>query len=56
LTITPTPDNGLQKAFQIMADKIVAVRRNKIREGIGFIDEEAMIRLNRLLNSRQLWS
>jgi len=49
LTITPSPDNGLQKASQIMVDKIVAIRRDKIRKGIGFLDEEAMIRLNRSL-------
>ena len=49
LTITPSPDNGLQKTSQIMVDKIVAVRRDKIREGIGYLDEEVMIRLNRSL-------
>jgi mRNA interferase MazF len=47
LTITPSPDNGLQKTSQIMVDKIVAVRRDKIRERIGCLDEEVMIRLNR---------
>ena len=49
LTITPSPENGLQKTSQIMVDKIVAVRRDKIREGIGCLDEEVMIRLNRSL-------
>jgi mRNA interferase MazF len=49
LTITPSPDNGLQKTSQIMVDKIVAVRRDKIRERIGCLDEELMIRLNRSL-------
>lgn len=49
LTITPSPDNGLQKTSQIMVDKIVAVHRDKIREGIGYLDEEVMIRLNRSL-------
>lgn len=49
LTITPSPDNGLQKTSQIMVDKIVAVRRDKIRERIGCLDEEVMIRLNRSL-------
>ena len=49
LTITPSPDNGLQKTSQIMVDKIVAVRKDKIRERIGFLDEEVMIRLNRSL-------
>ena len=49
LTITPSPDNGLQKTSQIMVDKIVAVRRDKIRERIGCLDEEVTIRLNRSL-------
>ena len=49
LTITPSPDNGLQKTSQIMVDKIVAVRRDKIRERIGCLDEELLIRLNRSL-------
>jgi mRNA interferase MazF len=49
LTIKPSPNNGLQKTSQIMVDKIVAVRRDKIRDGIGILDEELMIRLNRTL-------
>ena len=49
LTIEPSPANGLEKTSQIMVDKIVAVRRDKIREGIGILDEELVIRLNRSL-------
>jgi mRNA interferase MazF len=49
LTITPSPDTGLHKTSQIMVDKIVAVRRDKIRERIGCINKEVMIRLNRSL-------
>ena len=49
LTIEPSSSNGLQKTSQIMVDKIVVVRRDKIRDGIGILDEELMIRLNRSL-------
>ncbi len=49
LTIEPSPDNGLRKTSQIMVDKIVAVRRDRIREAIGKLDEELMIRLKRSL-------
>jgi mRNA interferase MazF len=49
LTIEPSSDNGLNKISQIMVDKIVAVRRDKIRESIGKIDEKRMIRLERSL-------
>ena len=49
LTIEPSPDKGLQKTSQIMVDKIVAVRRDKIREKIGKLDDKLMIRLERSL-------
>jgi len=49
LSIKPSPDNGLQKISQIMVDKIVAVRRDKVRQVIGRIDEALIIRLNRSL-------
>jgi len=49
LTIEPSPDGGLQNTSQIMVDKIVAVRRDKFREGIGSLDEALKIRLNRYL-------
>jgi len=52
LTIEPSSDNGLQKTSQIMVDKIVAVRRDKIREGIGNLDEKQMLRLE---SSMALW-
>jgi len=52
ITIEPSSDNGLQKTSQIMVDKIVAVRRDKIREGIGKLDERLMIRLQ---SSLALW-
>lgn len=49
LTIEPSSDNGLQKTSQIMVDKILAVRKDRIRKGIGKIDEKLMIRLGRSL-------
>ena len=49
LPIEPSEDNGLQKTSQIMVDKIVAVRRDKIREPIGRLDDKTMIRLERSL-------
>jgi len=47
LTVEPSSDNGLQKTSQVMVDKIVAVRRDKIRKIIGALDEKQMIRLQR---------
>ncbi len=49
LTVEPSPENGLQKISQIMVDKIVAVRRDKIQDAVGVIDEDLMIRVNRSL-------
>jgi mRNA interferase MazF len=49
LTIEPSAHNGLRKTSQIMVDKIVAVRRDRIRDAIGELDEEMMIRLKRSL-------
>ena len=49
LTIEPSCDNGLEKTSQIMVDKIVALRKDKIRQTIGKIEDELMIRLNRSL-------
>ncbi|MFZ1985822.1 MAG: type II toxin-antitoxin system PemK/MazF family toxin [Desulfatitalea sp.] len=49
LTVEPSADNGLQKVSQIMVDKLVALRRDKVRQVIGKLDDELMIRLNRSL-------
>ena len=49
LTIVPSSGNGLKETSHIMVDKIVAVRKEKIRNGMGILDEELMIRLNRSL-------
>ncbi len=49
LTIQPSPGNGLQKISQVMVDKLVAVRRDKIGQVIGTLDDELLIRLNRSL-------
>lgn len=49
ITVHPSERNGLQASSQIMVDKIVAIRREKIRTRIGVLDEEAMLRVNRSL-------
>ena len=49
LTIRPTRANGLQKESQIMVDKAMAVRRDKVGEPFGNIDDETMIAVNRSL-------
>jgi mRNA interferase MazF len=49
LTVEASPRNGLQQRSQIMADKLVTVRREKIGARIGALEEETMLGLSRAL-------
>ena len=49
MTVEPTKRNGLQKPSQIMVDKIMTVRRDKIGEPFGHLDPSEMVALDRLL-------
>lgn len=49
LPVEPSSDNGLNKKSQIMVDKIVAVRKDKVRDKIGCLDKSTMLELNRAL-------
>jgi len=49
IQIEPTPANGLRKTSQIMIDKTVTVRREKIGSVIGHISEEALFTVHRAL-------
>jgi mRNA interferase MazF len=47
--VEPTPANGLRFRSQIVTDKIVAVRRDRIRSAIGRLDTATGERLDRAL-------
>jgi mRNA interferase MazF len=49
ITIQPSYENGLDVVSQIMVDKIVALKRDRIRARVGSLDEDARLRLNRSL-------
>ena len=49
LEVTPSPENRLEKSCQIMVDKTTTVRQDKVRQVIGRLDEDSMIRVNRSL-------
>lgn len=49
ITIEPNKDNGLTKQSQIMIDKVTALKRERIVQNIGHIDDDSMIKLNRSL-------
>jgi mRNA interferase MazF len=49
VVIDPTPENGLRFASQVMADKPVTVRRERIGQKIGRLGNQDMARLNAAL-------
>ena len=49
ITVQPNVENGLQKPSQIMLDKTMTVKRDKIGQAIGRIDADAMVETERCL-------
>ncbi len=47
--VEPSPENGLRKPSQIMVDKIMTVRRDKLGASFGRLDDETMVAVNRAL-------
>jgi len=42
-TLRPTSENGLRKPSQVMIDKVMTVRRDKLGQPFGRLDEETML-------------
>lgn len=49
LTVEPTASNGLRKPSQIMIDKIMTVKRDRLGDAIGKLDDETMLAVSRSL-------
>jgi mRNA interferase MazF len=49
ITIEPSSTNGLRSVSQVMADKVVSVRRARLGVRIGVLDRETMARIGRAL-------
>ena len=49
ITVQPSGENGLQKPSQIMVDKAMTVKRDKLGQAFGHIDTDAMIEVERCL-------
>jgi mRNA interferase MazF len=49
LTIQPTAENGLRKVSQLMVDKTMSVRRDRIGPRFGRVDAETMLSMTRSL-------
>jgi len=48
-TIEAKPSNGLRLRSQIMTDKMIALRRDRVRSVIGHLDSETTQQLDRAL-------
>lgn len=49
ITIEPSTENGEQKSSQVMLDKAVTVKRDKIGTPFGHIDANVMVEVDRCL-------
>lgn len=49
VTVEPTPGNGLRKPSQIMVDKAMSIKRGRIGQHFGRLDEETLLSVNRSL-------
>ena len=49
LSVEPSSDNGLHNASQIMLDKPVTIKADKIGPAFGHLDDAVMVSVNRSL-------
>jgi mRNA interferase MazF len=49
ITLEPTADNGLKKPSQIMVDKVISVRTDRVGKTIGRVGDDTMIGVGRAL-------
>lgn len=49
ITVQPSEGNGLQKPSQVMVDKVMTVKRDKLGQAFGRIDSDAMVEVERCL-------
>jgi mRNA interferase MazF len=49
ITVQPSAENGLQKPSQVMVDKAMTVKRDKVGQAFGRINADAMVEVERCL-------
>ena len=49
ITVQPNAKNGLQKTSQVMVDKAMTVKRDKVGAAFGQIDSDALTQVERCL-------
>jgi mRNA interferase MazF len=48
-TVHPSPENGLRKPSQVMIDKVMTARRERIGPAFGRLDDDTMLAITRSL-------
>jgi mRNA interferase MazF len=49
VTVQPNAENGLQKPSQVMVDKTMTVKRDKVGQAFGRIDADVLVEVERCL-------
>jgi mRNA interferase MazF len=49
ITVQPSPENGLRKPTQVMVDKAMTVRRDKVGDAFGHVEADVMVEVERCL-------
>lgn len=49
ITVQPSPGNGLQKPSQVMVDKAMTVKRDKVGPAFGRIEADTLVEVERCL-------
>ena len=49
VTLQPSAENGLQRPSQVMVDKAMTVKRDKLSPAFGRIDADALVEVERCL-------
>lgn len=49
VTVEPSRHNGLRSVSQVMLDKVTTVRRQRLGQTIGRLEEDVMLRVSRAL-------
>jgi mRNA interferase MazF len=49
VTVQPSPGNGLHKPSQVMVDKVMTVKREKVGQAFGSLNADALVEIERCL-------
>lgn len=49
VNVQPTPESGLQKPSQVMVDKAMTMKRDKVGPAFGRIDADVLVEIERCL-------